>query len=877
MNKHRYFTSGVRLLILLLWFLANPLQAATLLPQPGQQLRQGLSARDLAVSPYFEENAGQFDPAVSFNLRAGAYQVRLLGHAALFTIDGHDVLGMKLLGSPGDADMAGENLLPGVSRYFIGPRSQWHRGIRHYGAVRQQQVYPGIDLLYYANADNRLEYDFIVSPGSDPAGIRYRLEGGHSVRLDRDGNLVVKTAGGDFIHHAPYAYQQVDGRRVAVTSAFRLQHDGTVSFRLAGYDRERPLIIDPGVTYAAYLGGSDDDSGYAIASDGQGNVYVTGQTRSGDFPTEAANSAVPAGQDVFVSKFDADGELVFTTYLGTADAGFYGGYETGRSLALDAGGKIYVTGAISGVVAGPGTSGAYNDCSGAATTFDAFLAVLAVDGNVDYFTCLGGALGDMGEAVRLDANGKVYVAGWTASADFPVQGAFQTDPGDNDYDAFLVRIDPQGNGSADLQFASYFGGSDKDQAFGLALDQNGRAYLVGTSFSADLPGRDNALGGPHDGFIAAIDLAGNTVDYSRYLGGDDGSGSGSGILDAAYDVVSDVLDDVYLTGTRAGYDAFVMKLDGDTGQPAYLTLIGDGTSQQTLHTQGRALVVDDRGTVYVAGLTDVAGLVGSNIVAGHDYAGGDDAFVSRIDADGNLLYTLYLGGNDDDAAYGLARNGSGGLEIVGETRSLDYAVTVPGNANGGGSDVMRATLGAYIDLAVALSDDGPAVTGQVLDYTLMVDNAGPDDASNVLVTVQLPAGVDFLEFDTPGQMDCVTSAVRIIECRYDAVAAGTMSWSGFTVSVNDNTDLRATATVTADQFDFDLSDNSVSHTTAAGADVPTVNIGGQQGGGQAGQGATGSGSTGMVELLVMVLLSGMRLTTGLRARQDNFLISNSIS
>ena len=722
--------------------------------------------------------------------------------------------------------------------------------------MRQRQVYQGIDLFYYANGDNSLEYDFIVAAGADPGRIRYRLDGAQAVGLDQAGNLIVYVGQGKFIHHAPVVYQLVNDQRRIVNSSFILQADNSVSFRLARYDHSRPLIIDPGITFASYLGGSGNDAGYAMTRDGDGNVYVAGQTDSSDFPVEAGNISGVDGQDIFVSKFSADGDLLFTTFLGTNDSGYNDIYESGRGIALGPDGKIYLTGGISRVFNGPGTSGAYDDCSGSAT-YDAFLAVLLTDGSLNYFTCLGGGSGDMGTAVKLDSAGHVYVAGWTNSDDFPNKNQLQDGYGGGSYDAFIAELDPQGNGQDDLLFASYLGGTGKDQAYDLALAGNDRAYLVGSSFD----------GTQYYGLVATIRPSDHSLISSQNLWGHEGPGTRSQnpysyrnmSVDAVYGVTVDAQDNVYLTGTQASASAVVEKLDSG-GNQEYLRLIGQAVPQVNTYTEGRSVAVDDNGQVYIAGLTDADSLTGSDTIVDNNYNGGQDGFVTRLDADGNILYTQFVGGSSDDAIYGAVVSATAKLDVVGETTStsVDFPAT-DGSDNHGGNDVMLARIGAYVDLAVSISDDGPAITGHTLEYSLLVDNAGPDPASNVVVTFQLPSGVQvqLQNLDSACTL-AVAGPPAVVECRIDSLATGMMTLISVGAQVNDNTALLAAASVSSDQFDYDASNDSVSHTTALGADVPTLNVGAGDGASSNLGASSGAGFVSPGQLLGLLVLVGYR-------------------
>jgi hypothetical protein len=205
--------------------------------------------------------------------------------------------------------------------------------------VRYREVYPGIDLVFYGN-QRRLEYDFVVSPGSDPSKIRLEFQGAEDVSLDEKGNLVLRLKDGEVIQRAPVIYQEVDGRRVDVTGGYWIDHKGRVGCQVASWDRQRPLVIDPVLVYSTYLGGSSYDYGYGITVDGSGNAYVTGHTDSSDFPTVNALYPDPLIYcDAFIFKLSADGnQAVYSTYLGG------NGVDVGYGIAVDGSGNAYVTG-----------------------------------------------------------------------------------------------------------------------------------------------------------------------------------------------------------------------------------------------------------------------------------------------------------------------------------------------------------------------------------------------------------------------------------------------------------------------------------------------------------------------------------------------------
>jgi hypothetical protein len=259
------------------------------------------------------------------------------------------VLHMKLVGANPDAKVSGLDQLPGKSNYFIGnDPKKWRANVPNYAKVKYADVYPGVDLVYYGN-QRKLEYDFVVSPGADPGRITLELETGQS-KIDKHGDLVVPTDGGEVVFHKPVVYQPatynvprttnqelIDGRYMLAGNR--------VTFEVANYDKTRPLVIDPVLAYSTFLGGSGvvpagAAGGDDMAVDSSGNAYVIGYAGA-DFPTTpgAFQTTYGGNGDAVVSKLNAAGTaLLYSTYLGGS------GQDSGSGIAVDATGNAYVTG-----------------------------------------------------------------------------------------------------------------------------------------------------------------------------------------------------------------------------------------------------------------------------------------------------------------------------------------------------------------------------------------------------------------------------------------------------------------------------------------------------------------------------------------------------
>src|SRR5207302_767574 len=328
----------------------------------------------------------------------------------------------------------------GKANYFVGnDTAKWRTDVPTYAKVHYQEVYPGIDLVYYAK-QRQLEYDLVVRPGADPSAIALRLTGADKVEVDVQGDLVLHTAAGPIRQQKPFIYQEVGGVRKEIAGGYVLKGEQHVGFKVAAHDARRPLVIDPILSYSTYLGGGGADRSHAIAVDAAGNAYVTGGTFSPDFPTTAGafQTSLGAGTfQAFVTKLNPSGSaLVYSTYLGGN-----GGAES-YGIAVDAAGNAYVTGRTFSPDF-PTTAGAFQTTYGGEQ--DAFVTQLDAAGSaLVYSTYLGGNRYDEGNSIAVDPAGNAYVGGLTQSFDFPTTaGAFQT-RAVGDTNAFVAKLDPAG-------------------------------------------------------------------------------------------------------------------------------------------------------------------------------------------------------------------------------------------------------------------------------------------------------------------------------------------------------------------------------------------------------------------------------------------------
>ena len=649
---------------------------------------------------HFEANRGQTHQDVRFLARGSGYSLFLTPTEAVLTLIKPEslarkraargsskprvpvtgtVLRMTFAGANPDPRVTGLEELPGKANYFIGnDPAKWRTGVPTYAKVHYQEVYPGIDLVYYGR-QRQLEYDLVVRPGADPSAIALRVTGADKVEVDVQGDLVLHTAAGPIRQRKPFIYQEVGGVRKEIPGGYVLKGEQHVGFKVAPHDARRPLVIDPVLSYSTYLGGSGQDRSHAIAVDAAGNAYVTGGTFSPDFPTTAGAFQASFGDGIFhafVTKLNATGSaLVYSTYLGG------NGAEESYGIAVDAAGNAYVTGRTVSLDF-PTTAGAFQTTYGEGQ--DAFVTQLDAGGSaLVYSTYLGGVGYDEGNSIAVDPAGNAYVGGLTQSFNFPTTaGAFQTRGAGDTTSAFVAKLDPAGSA---LVYCTYLGGSGGTGGGSLAVDASGNVYVAGST-GIDFPTTAGAFqttyGGGGDAFVAKLDPTGSALVYSTYLGGSGGDVIFGLAIDAAGNAyVTGLTDSTNLPTTMGGLqtiygggidDAFVAKLDATGSVLVYSTYLGGSGADYAL-----GIAVDAAGNAFVTGNTNSSDFPTTATAFQATYGGGAccDAFVTQLDAAGSaLVYSTYLGGsgNDGGSAIALDTLPNPNAYVTGFTNSGDF-------------------------------------------------------------------------------------------------------------------------------------------------------------------------------------------------------------
>jgi uncharacterized repeat protein (TIGR01451 family) len=672
----------------------------------------------------FEPNVGQTNqPGANFKFmaRGSGYSLFLTQDGAVMSLAGlnstgsgnklaSESLSMKLVGANATASVTGTDLLPGKTNYYVGgDSSQWHSGIEQFARVRYENVYPGVNLVFYGN-QGQLEYDFQVAPGADASQPELQFDGAKHLQL-REGNLVVRGQGGSVQFEAPHVYQNLDGREQPVTSRFILHADNRVGFEVGPYDHTRELTIDPKLNYSTYFGGDADElcptfvagsTGTpgcpAIAVDNGGNIYITGATTSsaGFPPLGNTNPPTVLGTPhVFVAEINPTGGaqgLVYLTFLGG------GGTDSPAGIGVDGGGAAYIVGTTSSGINGaedfPITqTTAYQKTpeAGSTGTSHIFVTVLTpVTGALgNYSTYISGNGTDIASGMAIDSQQDVFITGTTTSQDvgtsideFPATNLPQALPFQQFPRApiqfFMTKVNTAAPGSSSISYSTYFGGETFNTANaiaiggGITVDSTGNVFFSGTT-----------------NFVFSGCTGCQSSDFP--------------ILNAYQPCLDQAPPTTIINPVTCTYgtpptasDAFIAKMNPNAqqGQQLIWSTYFGGSDTDT----GTAIAVDPgAANVYITGSTNSPDVTTSITTSAFQAfqlclntypnpttlpcpttTAATDAYVARLSNPTtgamSLGYFSYLGGSGSDAGQGIAIDSANGALVTGWTQSSNFPV-----------------------------------------------------------------------------------------------------------------------------------------------------------------------------------------------------------
>ncbi len=444
-------------------------------------------------------------------------------------------------------------------------------------------------------------------------------------------------------------------------------------------------------------GGTNNEYGSAVAVDNNGNVYIAGAfegTVDFDPGSGTYNLSAAGNDDIFIQKLDAAGNFLWAKSIGSV------GWEDAFGMTIDNAGNVYVTGYFDGSVDfDPGNGYYYLYAQGGG---DIFVLKLNSSGNFVWAERMGGNHFNAGYAITADNNNNIYVTGLfyeTAyfSSDSLIPGL--TSAGDRD--VFVAKLNSNGH----LIWAKGFGGSNKDYANSIAVDNAGNVYTTGVfNGTADFDpgtGAYNLTSKGHDDvFVSKLNSSGNLV-WAKALGGS--------LYDMGYSIAVDNAGSVYTTGfftdtadfdpgsgtynltSTGSYEVFVSKLNS-SGNFAWARKTGGPNSDK-----GYSVAVDDAGHIYTTGYFNGTASFGQSSTT-LTSAGGKDIFIQEFDTTGNIVWAKNFGGSSDDVSWYISTDNAGNIYNLGVFQGLVNFDPGNGTSNlisSGGYDIFIQKINMY--------------------------------------------------------------------------------------------------------------------------------------------------------------------------------------
>jgi uncharacterized repeat protein (TIGR01451 family) len=600
----------------------------------------------------------------------------------------------------------------------------------------------------------------IREPIPDPGRIRFTIEGGDRIDLAANGDLLMH-AGDDVVRfNKPTIYQQAGPDRDLVEGEYVRAGPAEFGFQIENYDTSRPLIIDPVLSPPTVFGGSDNESLNAVDVDSAGNIYVTGSTRSADFPTR--NPLFPTETDVFIAKFDSTAQnMIWATFLGGS------AFDSGQGLAVGAGGGVHVVGNTSS--ADFPLRDAMQQTHGG--NQDGFVAKLNTDGDLlEWSTFLGGAGSDSARAVKIGSAGNILIGGTTSSADFPATAGALSETLGGEQDCFVSKLASSGQG---LIFSTFLGGGGRESCSAIALTEDGEVAIVGASHSPDFPTTPGAFQpalnpkpSPRfptidfaDAVAAVLNADGSKVVYGSYIGGADDD------FVSAVDI--DPEGRVWLGGGTSSTD-FPVTPDADQPTPLF-----DSNAWIARLDPGSAAA--DLASYMKAGERLVSVTIPREKSVGNDYL--LVSAVIKFRASYDRLTTLGLMSSAGIQLFATVLKNIGvtstarwlgGVALAGITNGPD-ALSADAGVGTFTFDQEPTPSGPKLDVSKKVDPPGKVPAGSIITYTVKVFNKGTEDAIDVVLTDEPTLGLYSKLLSLPDK--CMLAGEKIT-CDLGTVPAG---------------------------------------------------------------------------------------------------------
>jgi len=601
---------------------------------------------------------------------------------------------MQLIGNSPHTRIIAKEEAEGYFNYYYAHCPEGITGVKAYKKLVYKNIYNNIDMVLSCN-EKGLKYDFVVKPGGKVQDIRMHYLGIENIQLLQNGKLKAANPLGKVIEGSLKCYQTdtsednnhfdfVQNDFKGPNTEYQLK-DNDITFTIDHYNSNQILVIEPNLEWATYYGGNGNDICGPVVVDSNGNIAILGYTESTNFPVTsgAYQTSYKGNKDVFIAKFDADGNRLWSTYYGGNDD------DLGIGMTFDNANNILVT----------GTSHS-NDFPVSNDAFqtnhkgygDVCILKFTGSGTRVWATLYGGNDGyEYGQGIETDDLRNVYISGVTYSDAFPVtDGAFQTSRAGG-ADDFIVKF----NSSGARQWATYFGGSAQEINRGMGIDANNNLIIAGRTYSSDIPVTNSAFqksnGGGADVYIAKFTNNG-TLQWATYCGGSSYDDAGPFVDKNGSIYISGstqstdlpITNDAFQTNYAGGQDAFWAKFNSN-GNRSYCTFYG-GSDEDW----GRPITTDNEGNVIFVGDSKSTDLPGMNGAIQSYNAGKYDIFIAKFTITNALQWATYYGGSDTEAGLGVTSDNLGNILVSGWTKSSDFPFS--NNAfqtnNNGGTDAV---------------------------------------------------------------------------------------------------------------------------------------------------------------------------------------------
>ena len=488
----------------------------------------------------------------------------------------------------------------GYFNYYIGnDKSKWASKVKSFHTVSYKDIYVNTDLNIYQK-DQNLKYDILVHPGGDASVIKFQYEGADKIYL-KNGNLIVKTSVNEITELQPVAYQTEGSITTEVKCRFIL-NDSTLTFEFPdGYDKTKELVIDPVLIFSTYSGSVVDNWGFTATYDSRGRVYSGGIAFGNGYPfTTGAfqvtfgggeTGAYMSGCDVAIIKYDSSGtQRIWATYIGGARN------DMPHSMIVNKLDELVIYG-TTGSDNFPVTTGVFDPTFNGGDSISYDFNSIKFSHGIDIFVS------------KLTSDGSTLLASTYVG----------------------------GTKNDGMNYPSILSKNYADGARGeIMTDINNNVYVVSTTFSTDFPVTPGAFqtanAGGQDGVVFKLDASLSSMIWSSYIGG-----SGA---DAAYAIVLDSNDNVYITG-------------GTTSTNFPVT-------PGTLHTS------------YMGGVSD--------------------GFITKVNQNGNsILKSTYYGSSEYDQSYLMEKDKDGNIYVFGQTAATGntFIFNALWNTPGGGQFISK--------------------------------------------------------------------------------------------------------------------------------------------------------------------------------------------